>query len=147
MPTLFSQIIAGDLPARFVWQDPEVVAFLSIAPLRPGHTLVVPRAEIDQWTELDDALLARCMRVAQAIGRAVQLAWQAPRSGVVIAGFEVPHAHIHVAPVWDMADFDFAKATPEHNQAALDEAADRVRAALRELGHTAHVPPAGGDRD
>ncbi|MEU6606401.1 HIT family protein [Streptomyces shenzhenensis] len=140
MATVFSQILAGELPARFVWQDDEVAAFLSIAPLTPGHTLVVPRREVDQWTDADGELLAHCMTVAQAIGRGVRRAWDAPRAGVVIAGFEVPHMHIHVAPTWGMSDFDFSKATVETDEAALDDAATRLRTALRELGFAEGVP-------
>ncbi|MFJ5840642.1 HIT family protein [Streptomyces shenzhenensis] len=140
MATVFSQILAGELPARFVWQDDEVAAFLSIAPLTPGHTLVVPRREVDQWTDADGELLAHCMTVAQAIGRGVRRAWDAPRAGVVIAGFEVPHMHIHVAPTWGMSDFDFSKATIEKDEAALDDAATRLRTALRELGFAESVP-------
>ncbi|GHI95618.1 HIT family protein [Streptomyces olivaceus] len=135
MTTLFSRIIAGELPGHFVWQDPEVVAFLSIAPLRPGHTLVVPRREVDRWTDADGALLTRCFEVAQAVGQGVQQAWNAPRAGLVVAGFEVPHLHIHVAPVWDMSDFDFSKAEQEDDQSVLAEAAAKLRAALLELGH------------
>ncbi|GAA2610589.1 MULTISPECIES: HIT family protein [Streptomyces] len=135
MPTVFSRIIAGELPGRFVWQDPEVTAFLTVAPLRPGHTLVVPRREIDRWTDAEGPLLARCVEVAQAVGQGVQRAWDAPRAGLVVAGFEVPHLHIHVAPVWDMSDFDFTKAKPEQDQSALDDAAGKLRAALLELGY------------
>ncbi|MFC8006749.1 HIT family protein [Streptomyces olivaceus] len=135
MTTLFSRIIAGELPGHFVWQDPEVVAFLSIAPLRPGHTLVVPRREVDRWTDADGALLTRCFEVAQAVGQGVQQAWNAPRAGLVVAGFEVPHLHIHVAPVWDMSDFDFSKAEQEDDQSVLAEAAAKLRAALLDLGH------------
>ncbi|GAB2757900.1 hypothetical protein GCM10027072_65100 [Streptomyces bullii] len=140
MPTLFSRILEGELPGRFVWQEPEVAAFLSIAPLTPGHTLVVPRRELDQWTDADGELLARCMTVAQAIGRGVKRAWDAPRAGLVIAGFEVPHLHIHVAPAWGMGDLDFSGTEVEKDEAALDEAAVRLRGALRELGFGAHVP-------
>ncbi|KUO17672.1 HIT family protein [Streptomyces dysideae] len=140
MPTLFSQILAGELPARFVWQDSQAAAFLTVAPLTPGHTLVVPRQEVDQWTDTDSGLLTHCVTVAQAIGRGVQRAWDAPRAGLVIAGFEVPHLHIHVAPTWDMSDFDFTKAELEKDEAALDDAAVRLRTALRELGFTENVP-------
>jgi diadenosine tetraphosphate (Ap4A) HIT family hydrolase len=136
MATLFSRIIAGELPGRFVWSDPQVVAFLSIAPLRPGHTLVVPRAEIDQWTAADPALLAHATGVAQVIGQAQQKAWDAPRIALAIVGFEVPHMHIHVSPAWDMGDIDFTGLEPEPDASKLDEAADRLRAALREAGHT-----------
>lgn len=141
MSTLFSKIIAGELPGHFVWKDPEVVAFLSIAPLRPGHTLIVPRAEVDRWTEIEPALLARCMEVSQAIGQGVRAAWDAPRAGMVIAGFEVPHMHIHVAPVWDMADFDFTAVEVEKDQSVLAAAAEKLRTALQELGFPHAVPP------
>jgi diadenosine tetraphosphate (Ap4A) HIT family hydrolase len=140
MSTLFSRILAGELPGRFVWQDPDVAAFLSIAPVTPGHTLVVPRQEVDQWTDADGDLLARCVRVAQAVGRGVKHAWDAPRAGLVVAGFEVPHLHIHVAPAWGMGDFDFSRAQVEKDETALDDAATRLRAALRELGFGEHVP-------
>ena len=141
MSTLFSKIIAGELPGHFVWKDPEVVAFLSIAPLRPGHTLVVPRAEVDRWTEIEPALLTRCMEVSQAIGQGVRTAWDAPRAGMVIAGFEVPHMHIHVAPVWDLSDFDFTTVEVEEDRSVLEAAAERLRTALQELGFPHAVPP------
>ncbi|GAA4249511.1 HIT family protein [Dactylosporangium darangshiense] len=140
MASVFTKILDGELPGRFVWQDDDVAAFLSIAPLSPGHTLVVPRREVDQWTTADEDLLARCTAVAQHIGKAVQRAWDAPRVGLVVAGFEVPHLHLHVFPSWGMADFDFGRADHHPDPAALDEAATRIRDALRALGHGAVVP-------
>jgi diadenosine tetraphosphate (Ap4A) HIT family hydrolase len=140
--TLFSKIIAGDLPGRFVWGDDDVVAFLSIAPITIGHTLVVPRHEVDEWTDADGDLLAHCVAVAQRIGRAAKLAFEAPRAGLLIAGFEVPHLHVHVFPAWGLGDFDISGVTPEPDQARMDGARDRLRAALRELGHAEHVPEA-----
>jgi diadenosine tetraphosphate (Ap4A) HIT family hydrolase len=129
MTTLFSKIIDGELPARFVWSDPDVVAFLTIAPLTPGHTLVVPRQEIDRWTDADSAVISACMTVAHRIGIAVRTAFGAPRAGLIVAGFEVPHLHVHVFPAWTMADFDWARAKPA-GEADLDQAAERLRAAL-----------------
>jgi diadenosine tetraphosphate (Ap4A) HIT family hydrolase len=140
MPSPFSLIIAGELPARFVWQDDEVVAFLTIAPIRPGHTLVVPRAEVDHWQNIDPDLFARCTSVAQKIGQAQQRAFAAPRVGMIIAGLEVPHVHLHVIPLWQMADLDFARADHSPQPADMDDAAERLRAALRKLGHSAEVP-------
>jgi diadenosine tetraphosphate (Ap4A) HIT family hydrolase len=140
MPSPFSLIIAGELPARFVWQDDEVVAFLTIAPIRPGHTLVVPRAEVDHWQNIDPDLFARCTSVAQKIGQAQQRAFDAPRVGMIIAGLEVPHVHLHVIPLWQMADLDFARADHSPQPADMDDAAERLRAALRKLGHSAEVP-------
>lgn len=140
MATLFSRIIAGELPGRIVWQDDDVVCFLTIAPLRPGHTLVVPRREIDKWTDLPGELLAKVMNVAQVIGRAVERGWNAPRAGLAIAGFEVAHCHVHVSPIWDMDDLNFLNIKPEPDETALDEATERLRTALRDLGYGQFVP-------
>lgn len=129
MPTLFTRIINGELPGRFVYTDDRAVAFLSIAPLNPGHTLVVPRTEVDQWTDADGPLLHHCMDVAQRIGVAAKQAFDAPRAGVVIAGLEVPHLHVHVFPAWSESDFDFARAKPATDE-ELDSAAAKLRAAL-----------------
>ena len=129
MPTLFTRIINGELPGRFVYSDDEVVAFLSIAPLTPGHTLVVPRQEVDQWTDADGLLLHHCLDVARRIGNAAKQAFGAPRAGVVIAGLEVPHLHIHVFPAWSLEDFSLARAKPA-SDSDLDQAATRLREAL-----------------
>jgi diadenosine tetraphosphate (Ap4A) HIT family hydrolase len=134
VPTLFTRIIDGELPARFVHDDDRVVAFLSINPVRPGHTLVVPRHPVDKWTDADPELLARCTEVAQRIGRAVELEWAAPRSTLVIAGFEVEHLHLHVWPAWGLDDLDFRRADPDPDPGELDKAAIRLRNALRDLG-------------
>jgi|ERR1700691_3071650 histidine triad (HIT) family protein len=132
MPTLFTRIINGELPGRFVYTDDRVVAFLSIAPLTAGHTLVVPRQEIDQWTDADESLLHHCMDVARRIGEAAKAEFGAPRAGLVIAGLEVPHMHVHVFPVWTMENFDFGQAKPAPEE-ELDAAAARLRAALERV--------------
>jgi diadenosine tetraphosphate (Ap4A) HIT family hydrolase len=131
MPTVFTQIINGDLPGRIVWSDDEVAAFLTIAPLTTGHTLVVPRTEVDDWTRLDPALWARVMEVSRAIGSALRRAFDAPRAGLVVAGFEVPHAHVHVFPAWEMGDFDFRNVRSDVPAADLDAAHQRILDALR----------------
>ena len=140
MSTVFSRIIKGEIPGRFVWSDERCVAFLTIAPLRPGHTLVVPRREFDQWTDADDDLVAQLMMVAKRIGAAQKTAFDAPRAGLVIAGFEVPHFHVHVFPTWGIDDFDFGNADHDPDPAELDTAADALRAALRAAGHGGWVP-------
>ncbi|MGH3940222.1 MAG: HIT family protein [Pseudonocardiaceae bacterium] len=140
MPTLFSRIIAGELPGRFVWDDERCVAFLTIAPLRPGHALVVPREEVDEWTDTDDSLLVELMLVAKRIGAAQRAVFNAPRAGLMVAGFEVPHVHVHVFPSWGIDDFDFAQADHEPNPDDLDDAAAALRTALRTAGHGARVP-------
>jgi histidine triad (HIT) family protein len=134
MPTIFSRIIDGELPGRFVWKDDRAVAFLSIAPMMPGHTLVVPRAEIDHWIEMDPDLTAHLFRVAQYIGKAQQLEWNPARIGVLILGEEVPHTHIHVVPINSPNELSFAHVDPSPDPGAMDDAAVRLRARLHELG-------------
>jgi histidine triad (HIT) family protein len=133
--TLFSRIIEGQISGRFVWRDERCVAFLTIAPLRPGHALVVPRQEVDEWTDADDDLLTHLITVARQIGAAQKVGFGAPRAGLVIAGFEVPHLHLHTFPAWGISDFDFAKADRQPDPAELDSAAEKLRQALREAGH------------
>jgi len=129
MPTLFTRIINKELPGTFVYEDEVAVAFLSINPLTPGHTLVVPRLEVDQWTDAPDDVLVHLTGVAKKIGNAVKTAFDAPRAGLIVAGLEVPHLHIHVIPAWSLGDFDFARARPATGE-ELDDAAAKLRAAL-----------------
>ncbi|WP_181698725.1 HIT family protein [Nocardia sp. GTS18] len=140
MASVFSAIIAGQIPGRFVWEDDEFVAFLTIAPVTQGHTLVVPRAEIDQWQDIDPDVIARLMAVAQKIGQAVRTAFDAPRAGLLIAGLEVPHLHTHVFPAYSMGDFDISGADNSPTPESLDEAQSKIKAALHDLGYGANVP-------
>jgi len=140
MATLFTRIIDGEIPGRFVWADDVAVAFGTIAPITDGHVLVVPRAEIVQLTDAPDDVLAHLIAVAKTIGRAQQAAWEAPRAALLVAGFEVPHLHLHVLPAWDEASLTFANARTDVPAADLDAAAERVRASLVAAGHGAHVP-------
>jgi diadenosine tetraphosphate (Ap4A) HIT family hydrolase len=140
MTTLFTRIISGEVPGRFVWADDRAVAFATIAPLTDGHVLVVPRAEVARFTDADDELLAHLAQVARAVGRAQEVAWDAPRAALVIAGFEVPHLHLHVLPAWGEGELDFARARHDVPAEQLDAAAERLRATLRETGHAARVP-------
>lgn len=135
MPSVFTRIIRGELPGRFVWRDERAVALLTIAPLKPGHTLVVPIEEVDHWVDLDPALMAHLTEVSRKIGVAVQRAFRPARVGLMIAGLEVPHVHLHVVPIWTVHDLDFANADAGASTKALDDAAAKLRAALRELGH------------
>lgn len=140
MSTVFTRIVAGELPARFVWSDPRAVAFLSANPLGPGHTLVVPREEIDEWVDAPPDLLGHLTAVAHAVGAAVRAVWAPRRVGLLVAGFEVPHLHLHVFPAADMAAFDFANAAAVVDADEQDRHAAALRAALRAAGHAAHVP-------
>ena len=134
MASVFSMIINGDLPGRFVYKDEQVVAFLSIEPLNPGHTLVVPRQEVNKWTDLPTDVWTHVAEVSQLLGQAVCRAWDAPRAGNIIAGFDVPHTHVHIFPAWQMSDYDFSQAAHDVPAADMDEAAEKIRAALAELG-------------
>lgn len=134
MPTLFTRIIAGELPGRFVWRDPDCVAFLSINPLKPGHTLVVPRREFAHWIDLDDALCAKVFGTAQRVARGVAKGFPSRRVGVVLAGLEVPHVHVHLVPIDGVHDLDFDRQERSPDPRALDDAATRIRDALRSLG-------------
>lgn len=133
MPTLFTRIIEGELPGRFVWRDDVCVAFLSIAPIRTGHTLVVPIAEVDHWLDLDAATAAHLMTVSQTVGNAQMAAFAPKRVGLIIAGLEVPHCHVHVIPIDAESDLRFDRADPSTPAEALDDAADRLRTALADL--------------
>lgn len=145
MPSVFSRILAGELPARFVYRDEMAAAFLTIAPVRPGHVLVVPvpqvdgtevdgtevdGTEVDDWLDLDDATAAHLMAVARRVGRAVRSATGAARVGMVIAGFEVPHVHLHLIPADSLADLDFAAADPAPDLAEMDRVRGQIEAAL-----------------
>lgn len=136
MTSVFTKIIEGELPGRFVYRDADVAAFLTIAPVAYGHTLVVPVKEVDRWTDLEPRVWLALNTVAQQIGSAVTEAFGAPRAGYLIAGFEVPHAHIHVFPAHDMSDFDLARAMSgdEVDDAQMDAAAEKIREQLRAAG-------------
>lgn len=140
MTTLFSRIIDGEIPGRFVWTDTECVAFGTIEPLQPGHVLVVPRAEIDHWVDLPDLVCTHLLSVARTIGRAQREAFSPARIGLMAQGYEVPHAHVHVWPSLSPADFDLSSAAADVPGAELDSAMLRLREALVTAGHQERVP-------
>ncbi len=144
MATLFTKIIEGEIPGRFVWRDDRAAAFLTIAPIRPGHVLVVPIEEVDHWVDLDADLAAHLTEVARQVGRAQMTAFAPTRIGLIVAGLEVPHCHLHVIPIDAESDLSFAKADHDPSPAALDHAAERLRAALRDQGHAEVVAGAAG---
>ena len=106
------------------------MAFLTIEPMTQGHTLVVPRAEVDNWQTLDPALFYKVMDVSQRIGKAVCTAFGAQRAGMIIAGLEVPHLHVHVFPAYNLTDFGFAHVDRHPSAESLDEAQATIKAAL-----------------
>ncbi|MBL7500655.1 HIT family protein [Frankia sp. CNm7] len=130
MPTIFTRIINRELPGRFVYEDEHTVAFLTISPIRPGHTLVVPRLEVDHWIDLPDAEQRELWSAAAKVGRAIQEAFQPRRVAAIIAGLEVPHTHVHLIPIESEKQLDFALADPNPASDELDEVAERIRSAL-----------------
>ena len=135
MPTIFTRIIQGELPGTFVWRDGKCVAFMSIAPMRPGHALVVPIEEVDRWTDLEPDLAAHLMVVAQRIGRAQQAVFDPVRVGLIIAGLEVPHCHLHAVPINREAELHFENADPNAKPEDLQAAAEKIRAELANAGY------------
>lgn len=140
MSTVFEMIINGEIPGRFVWADEECVVIMTIEPVATGHVLVIPRLPVSKWTQLEPETLYHVMRVGQIVGLAQEIAFDVPRAAVVIAGFEVPHVHVHVIPATseDQASLRGARAATE---AELDDAARRLREVLRDEGYSANVPP------
>lgn len=134
MPTVFTHIIEGRIPGTFVWKDDRCVAFMTINPIADGHVLVVPREEIDHWVDCSPDLSAHLFAVAHEIGRAQMDAFACERIGLIVAGYEVPHTHLHVIPTSSMADLSFANAASTVEREALEAAAARIRAALRAAG-------------
>lgn len=133
MASVFTMIINREIPGRFVYEDDDVVAFLTIEPMTQGHTLVVPRAEVDNWQNVESALFDHVMAVSQRIGRAVCAGFGAERAGMIIAGLEVPHLHVHVFPAYNITDFGFAHVDRNPSRESLDEAQATIIAALAAL--------------
>lgn len=124
MPSIFSHILAGDLPGHFVWKDELAFALMTIRPVTPGHVLVMPRQEIDHWDDLPPPLLAHLMQVSQQIAAAIKQAFPCMRVAVAICGLEIPHAHIHLFPIDQIQDFNFSNG-------GMATAEDLAAAALR----------------
>ncbi|MBE6475018.1 MAG: HIT family protein [Actinomyces succiniciruminis] len=143
-PSVFTKIIGGELPGRFVWADELCVAFATIAPHTDGHVLVVPRQQVVSYVDASDELIAHLAIVAKRIGRAQTRVFDAARAAVMVVGYEVDHLHLHVLPI--RAEADVAPAAARHDvpDAELDAAMERLRAGLREDGWGRNVPAALG---
>ncbi len=140
MSTLFTRILNGEIPGRFVWREDDVAAFLTTGPLADGHTLVVPTEEVDRWTDASPETLARVMEVARRIGAVQVDTFGAARAGLIVAGYEINHLHVHVWPSRSMADFNFASADQNPDPKVLDANAGKLREGLRAAGYGAFVP-------
>jgi histidine triad (HIT) family protein len=112
MSSLFSKIIQGSIPCEKILENEDFIAFLDIRPIQPGHTLVVPKQEIDELFDLPELLLSKSLVFAKHIAAALKKAFPCNRVGVLVAGLEVPHAHIHLVPIQGEGDLSFSHAKP-----------------------------------
>ncbi|HBU75036.1 MAG TPA: HIT family protein [Acidimicrobiaceae bacterium] len=139
MTTVFTRIIDGDIPGTFIWRDNRCVAFMSINPMSYGHALVVPIAEVDHWVDLEPDLSKHLFAVAHYISKAQNAAFSPERVGLIIAGYEVPHTHIHVLPTNEMSDLSFSNAATSVDREDLENAASAIHQQLVALGHDTGV--------
>jgi histidine triad (HIT) family protein len=130
MATIFTRIIEGDIPGTFVWRDDRCVVFMSINPMAVGHVLVVPIEEVDHWVDASPELAAHLFAVSHRIASAQKAAFDCDKVGLIIAGYEVPHAHIHLIPTTNMGQLSFANAATSVAREDLEAAAAAIRAAL-----------------
>ncbi|HOE68793.1 MAG TPA: HIT family protein [Candidatus Omnitrophota bacterium] len=129
MPTIFAKILSGEIPSHKILENGKYFAFLDIRPVNPGHTLVIPKKEVDYIFDMEDDLLGGLMVFAKKVAKAIGKAFPCQKVGVMVAGLEVPHTHIHLIPINAVNDLNFARAknaSPDE----LAEAARKIRAAL-----------------
>jgi histidine triad (HIT) family protein len=129
MASVFTLIMEGKIPGNFVYQDDIAVAILTIQPIREGHVLVIPRQEVDQWSDLPVDVAAHLTKVSHKIANAMKTIFPCKRIGLMIAGLEVPHTHIHLVPMDSMEDLSFAFARSADGE-ALKQTAEKIRNAL-----------------
>lgn len=126
MSTIFTKIINGDIPCEKLAEDDRFFAFLDIRPIHEGHTLVIPKREVDYFFDLDDDLLGGIMTFAKPIASALKAVVPCERVGVMVAGLEVPHAHVHLVPISDVGQLSFAHAR-EADPTELADLAEKIR--------------------
>jgi diadenosine tetraphosphate (Ap4A) HIT family hydrolase len=134
--TIFTRIINGEIPGTFIWRDSRCVAFMSINPMSFGHALVVPIAEVDHWVDGDPELVAHLFEVSRVIALAQKAVFGCERVGLIIAGYEVPHTHIHLVPTNQISELSFANAAAHVDRAELESAAELIREELLRLGRS-----------
>ncbi|WP_193165374.1 HIT family protein [Microbulbifer hainanensis] len=133
MASIFTQIINGELPGHFIWRDERAVAFMTIAPIKSGHCLVVPVEEVDHWDDMPEELAAHLMLVAQKVAKGLKSVYQPKRVGVMVAGLEVPHTHLHLLPIDAIGELDFSLQRPAEADELAAEA-QKIRTSLLDLG-------------
>jgi histidine triad (HIT) family protein len=135
MASVFTKILAGELPGHFIWKDEHCFSILTIQPIREGHLLVIPNEEINHWDDVPPATAAHLMHVAQTIAKGMKASFPCKRIGMTVIGLEVPHTHLHLIPIDEMADMDFARQRPETPE-ALAATATKLRQTLVAAGHS-----------
>ncbi|MCD6013019.1 MAG: hypothetical protein K0Q79_2881 [Flavipsychrobacter sp.] len=130
MATIFSKIIAGEIPSYKIAENDNFYAFLDIAPLQEGHVLVVPKTEVDKFFDVDDLLLSEWLVFAKPIARAMEKAFPCDRCGISVIGLEVPHAHMHLVPISSSNDINFAKSKLKLSPEQFKEVQQKILAQL-----------------
>ena len=133
MTTIFTRIIQGEIPGTFVYKDEACVAFMSINPMADGHVLVIPRDEVDHWVDLSPYIASHLFEVSHRISRALSIAFPCEKVGLIIAGYEVNHCHIHLIPTTNMGQLSFANAATSVERSTLEVHAEKIAAALATL--------------
>jgi histidine triad (HIT) family protein len=135
MASIFSKIIAGEIPSYKIAENERFYAFLDVFPLVHGHTLVVPKQEVDKLYELSNSDLAELLQFAQPIARAIEKAFACKRCGMSVIGLEVPHAHLHLVPINTADDLNFTREKLKPSQADLFEAQEKI---IKQLHHSSN---------
>lgn len=129
MASIFTRIVQGEIPCHKIAEDERFLAFLDINPLHEGHTLVIPKVEVDYLFDLDDALLAGILPFAKEVARKIKAVVPCTRIGVTVIGLEVPHAHVHLIPIDGMHDMEFSRPKLKLSQEEFASLAERIRKA------------------
>ena len=126
MPSLFTKIVKGEIPCHKILEDEKYLAFLDLRPINPGHTLVITKKEIDYVFDVEDELLGGVMIFAKKVAKMIQKEIKCKKIGIMVAGLEVPHVHVHLVPIHDVLDLNFARAKPTPHE-ELAKVAEKIR--------------------
>lgn len=129
MPSIFSKIVSGEIPCHKIAEDENFLAFLDINPLKKGHTLVIPKKETDYIFDMEDTELGKLMVFAKAVAGKMKKVLPCKRIGVTVIGLEVPHAHVHLIPIFGIADMDFSKEKLSLETEEMQKIAEAIREA------------------
>jgi histidine triad (HIT) family protein len=130
MASIFSRIIAGEIPCHKIMEDEHFIAFLDVFPLVKGHVLVVPKEEVDYFFDLSEEYLSGILNFAKPIAKAIERAIPCARVGISVIGLEVPHAHLHLIPIQTIKDMDFGKNRPSFTKEEFEATASAIRSLL-----------------